>query len=128
MKIHDDHMFHGSALIQIAEHPRFTAINSLKLTKTILRNSYLINDGIGVSLKYAQKPTNRWKEYVFTFNKGHMKELSGIDGVTERSVLDEVFSEVQNSILAKLRQTKLSDVMSFEEKAVSSLLLEKKVS
>ncbi len=31
MTIHDDHMYHGAALIQIAEHPQFTAINSLKL-------------------------------------------------------------------------------------------------
>ena len=33
MKIRDDHMFHGAALIQIAEHPRFTAINSLVVGK-----------------------------------------------------------------------------------------------
>jgi len=28
--IDDDHMFHGAALTQIAEHPAFTAINSFE--------------------------------------------------------------------------------------------------
>ena len=28
MKIDDDHLYHGSALLQITEHPTFTAINS----------------------------------------------------------------------------------------------------
>jgi len=32
MNIDDNHMYHGAALIQIAEHPQFTAINSLKVT------------------------------------------------------------------------------------------------
>lgn len=31
MKIHDDHLYHGAALTQIAEDDQFTAINALKL-------------------------------------------------------------------------------------------------
>lgn len=31
MKIHDDHLYHGAALTQIAEHPLFIAINALKV-------------------------------------------------------------------------------------------------
>jgi hypothetical protein len=33
MKIADDHLYHGAALLQIAEHAQFTAINRLTTTK-----------------------------------------------------------------------------------------------
>ena len=81
MKIHDDHLYHGAALIQIAEHPLFTAINSLKLKNRTLRTAYKVNDDIGVYLKYARRPTKTFKEYPFTFHKDHLKELSDIAGV-----------------------------------------------
>ena len=59
-------MYHGAALIQIAEHPEFTAINSLKVKGKVLPNSYKINDGIGVHMKYASRPANTFGEYQFT--------------------------------------------------------------
>jgi len=31
MKIRDEHFYHGAALNQIAEHEKFTAINTLKV-------------------------------------------------------------------------------------------------
>lgn len=30
MKMNNDHMYHGAALTQIAEHPEFTAIKTIK--------------------------------------------------------------------------------------------------
>jgi hypothetical protein len=87
MKIHDDHLYHGAALIQIAEHPQFTAINSLKLKTKILRTAYKINDDIGVYLKYARRPTKTFKEYPFTFHKDHLKELSDISEVIDKLFL-----------------------------------------
>jgi len=87
MKIHDDHMYHGSALIQIAEHPEFTAINSLKIKGNVVHNSYKINDAIGVHLKYASTPTKAFKEYVFTFPQDELDELSQIAEVCEKLFL-----------------------------------------
>ena len=84
MKIHDDHLYHGSALIQIAEHPSFTAINSLKIGSKIVRVAYRINDDIAVYLKYASKPTGRFKEYIFTFTQDHRAELSEIAEATAK--------------------------------------------
>ena len=78
MKVHDDHLYHGAALIQIAEHPQFTSINSLKLKGRALRSAYEINDGIGVYLKYAGRPTQSHREYLFTFTKDHLQELLDI--------------------------------------------------
>ena len=85
MKIHDDHLYHGSALIQIAEHPQFTAINSLKLGKSVVRVAYRVNDDVAVYFKYASKPTHAYNEYVFTFTKEHLAELSKIAQATPKT-------------------------------------------
>jgi hypothetical protein len=69
MKIRDDHMYHGAALIQIAEHPQFTAINSMKVKAVKYENAYKINDDISVYLKYSTKPNKAFREYVFNFHK-----------------------------------------------------------
>jgi hypothetical protein len=78
MKIHDDHFYHGAALIQIAEHKQFTAINALNLRGEKHRNAYLINDRIGVFLKYCVKPNRSYKEYTFTFSLDHLRSLEQI--------------------------------------------------
>ena len=56
MKISDGHLYHGSALLQIAEDPRFTAINSIEVAGKKSRSAYRINDSTGIFLKYASKP------------------------------------------------------------------------
>ena len=84
MTIDDEHMFHGAALIQIAEDPQFTAINSFKLPSGVSRSAYRINDDIGVYLKYANKPTPAYQEYGFTFQQQHLDELAEIAKMTER--------------------------------------------
>ncbi len=84
MRIDDDHMFHGAALIQIAEDPQFTAINSFKLAGGVSRSAYRINDNIGVYLKYASKPTPPHREYFFTFQKEHLAELDEIGKATQK--------------------------------------------
>jgi len=75
MKIHDDHLYHGAALIQIAEHSQFTAINSLNIHGETHRSAYKINDHIGVYLKYCVSPTKPYGEYTFTFNSRHLQSL-----------------------------------------------------
>ncbi|OGV65465.1 MAG: hypothetical protein A3K19_10275 [Lentisphaerae bacterium RIFOXYB12_FULL_65_16] len=78
MRVNDNHMYHGAALIQIAEHPQFTAINSLNVPGQASRNAYRINDNIAVYLKYAGEPTPAFGEFVFTFTKDHLADLSTI--------------------------------------------------
>lgn len=78
MHIHDDHLYHGAALIQIAEHKQFTAINSFELKTGTSRSAYRINDKIGVYLKYSSKPATSYKEYTFTFRTEHLQELEEI--------------------------------------------------
>ena len=78
MKIDDDHLYHGSALLQITEHPTFTAINSIEVLGQRSRSAYRINDNIGIFLKYASKPS-KIREYPFTFTSKHLKELAVID-------------------------------------------------
>lgn len=78
MKLHDDHLYHGAALIQIAEHEKFTAINSLKIGNDTYTNSYRINDDIAVYFKYATKPNGPHSEYAFTFKNEHLESLTEI--------------------------------------------------
>ena len=80
MHIDDNHMYHGAALLQIAEHPQFTAINSLNCEGKTLRNAYKINDATGVYFKYSKEPTS--KGYTFTFTKPQIKELAQIRKAT----------------------------------------------
>lgn len=75
MKIDDDHMYHGAALIQIAEHPQFTAINSVKIKNKVEENTFQVNQTIAVHLKYASQPNGSHEEFVFTFNKRHLEML-----------------------------------------------------
>ena len=76
MKIHDDHLYHGAALNQIAEHKQFTSINALEVKGQRFNNVYEINKAILVHLKYATKPKGTLKEYQFTFNLDHLQLLA----------------------------------------------------
>ena len=86
MKIHDDHLYHGAALLQIAEHPEFTAINPLELGERNLRVAYKVNDNIAIYLKYATRPTGRYKEYVFTFSAAQLADIYNV-----RMLLSSIF-------------------------------------
>ena len=75
MRIDDDHLYHGAALIQIAEDKHFTAINALDKDGTGLSNAFRVNADIGVLLKYSSKPKGPVKEYQFTFTREHIAQL-----------------------------------------------------
>ena len=90
MKIDDDHMYHGAALIQIAEDPQFTAINSFKGKLASYENAYRVNSDIAVYLKYCSNPNNSHQEYVFTFNQANLAELEAIAKVVPNTFLSLV--------------------------------------
>jgi hypothetical protein len=76
MKINDDHMYHGAALTQIAEHPTFKAVNAFWLNGKKSNAAFRINDTTGIYVKYAGLPHGSAKEYIFTFTKAHLDELA----------------------------------------------------
>ena len=78
-KLPRDHKFHGAALLQIAEDPRFTAINSIEIGGQRSRSAYRINDTTGIFMKYASRPSRNLGEYAFTFTDDHLEELEAID-------------------------------------------------
>ena len=84
MKINDAHMFHGSALTQIAEHPQFTAINGVRIGTKLSRCAFRVNDSIGVYLKYASEPILPHNDYIFTFGLDAKKELKWLFDVCDR--------------------------------------------
>jgi hypothetical protein len=114
MKIHDDHLYHGAALIQIAEDERFTAINSMKVGKTIIRVAYRINDDIGVYLKYATKPTG--KNYVFTFNEEHLSQIDRIQNNNAKCMIAMVCVAARE--ICVISHAQLADLLKRREKAL----------
>ena len=78
MLVRDEHLYHGAALNQIAEHKKFTAINSLHVKGKVSRSAFRINAKTDVYLKYATKPAGTFREYQFTFTRKHRSELKNI--------------------------------------------------
>jgi len=76
MKINDDHMYHGAALTQIAEHPVFKAINAFWSNNKKSTCAFRINDTTGIYIKYAGSPRGAANEYIFTFTQAHLDELT----------------------------------------------------
>ena len=119
MKIHDDHMYHGAALIQIAEHPQFTAINSLKGKLADYENAYRINSDIAIYLKYAGKPNKAHQEYVFTFNKPNLAELDAIAKVNGKTFLALVCVDARE--VCCLNYSELQTLITRRRKAVGKV-------
>jgi hypothetical protein len=119
MKIDDDHMYHGAALIQIAEHPQFTAINSFKGKLAAYENAYRINSDIAVYLKYAAKPNKSHQEYVFTFSMANLDELAALVKVNGKTYLALVC--VQAREVCSLPYDRLQKLIVRRQKAVGKV-------
>ena len=115
MKIDDDHMYHGAGLIQIAEDPQFTAINSFKLSAGLSRSAYRINDDIGVFLKYAREPTPAFREYGFTFRKQHLAVLQELANTTAQVFVALVCVKARQ--ICCLRYADLAEMVEARKKA-----------
>ncbi|MEO4028051.1 hypothetical protein [Chromobacterium vaccinii] len=115
MKINDDHMYHGSALIQIAEHPQFTAINSLVVKGKVVSSAYRINNHIAVYLKYAVEPHDPYDEYVFTFKNEHIKTIQSISADIDRTLI--VLVCVKDREICAIPADQFSEMISERRKA-----------
>lgn len=69
--------------MQIAEHPQFTAINSLKIKDQPVNNAFKINNNTGLLCKYASEP-NANGEYLFTFNAEQMENIKSMHKHNEK--------------------------------------------
>jgi len=78
MKIEDKQFNHGAALMQVAEHERFTAINELKINGEKSNTAFLVNDDIALYPKYCTKVKGAAKEYLFNFTAENIQELNEI--------------------------------------------------
>ena len=105
MKIHDDHMYHGAALAQVAEHPQFTAINAFGYTGRPSRSGFLVNHDVGIYLKYATKKTPRFGEFIFTFGLEHIAEIEALAKKADKVFI--VFVCVQSKEICCITRTEL---------------------
>lgn len=114
MKIDDDHFYHGAALIQVAEHTKFTAINSLKIGEETYTNVYRVNDDVAVYIKYATNPNKSHSEYAFTFQRDHLESLKEIAGHCKSTFLALVC--VKDRIICCLSYKELCDLIAMRKK------------
>ena len=96
MHIDDDHLYHGAAIAQIAEHKLFTAINAFKDADDVSRSAFRVNDDIAVYFKYATKPKRPFDEFVFTFTSENLDELSRIADIVPKTYLALVCVEARH--------------------------------
>jgi len=90
LRIDKNHLYHGAALLQIAEDPHFKAINPIMVAKSASRSAYDIHGSkkrAGVYLKYATDPTPSYGEYVFNFQDEHLAELDEIAPIVPKLFL-----------------------------------------
>ncbi len=80
MKITKEHKNIGTAVMQIAEHDKFTAINRLKLNGQNISNGFLINSHMAVLCKYATY-SNSLEEFTFKF---HGEQLANINALCKK--------------------------------------------
>lgn len=107
-------MYHGAALIQIAEHEQFTAINALKSGGTVFKVAYKINDDIAIYLKYATKPTVPFGEYPFTFTKHHLDDLLTISNANPKTYIAMVC--VKDRAICCISYAQLKQLVALREK------------
>jgi len=96
MHIDEDHLYHGAAITQIAEHRLFTAINAFKDADNISRSAFRVNDNIAVYFKYATKPKRPHDEFVFTFTTDNLDEIHRIAELVPKTFLALVCVEARH--------------------------------
>ena len=79
VKIFNRHLYHGSALLQVAEHEEFTSINRVDLDHTEHHSAFEVNEGVGIFLKYATTPTDNG-EYQFGFTGANLDDIDALKG------------------------------------------------
>ena len=82
MKIEKHHLYYGAAVIQIAEHGSFTAINTFERNRTPVRCAYWVNTNIGAYIKYRTEADRvaDWggkdaNEYLFVFTNENLDHI-----------------------------------------------------
>ncbi|WP_242101572.1 hypothetical protein [Lysobacter sp. M2-1] len=115
MKIQDEHLYHGAALIQIAEDHRFTAINGLKVGAKVVNSAYKVNDSIAVYFKYAVNPHGKYKEYVFTFKSDQIQQIRKIATAHESTYIALVCVGARE--VCTISADQLADLIAARQKA-----------
>jgi hypothetical protein len=95
MKIRTEHQNLGAALMQIAEHDSFTAINPLRIRASKINNAFLINSDTCLFLKYGQEPKSTTGEYQFTFTRDQIAPITEASGIYAKVFIGLVLVEDQ---------------------------------
>lgn len=117
MKIRLEQQYIGAAVMQIAEHPQFTAVNTLKIKGHAINNAFLVNNDISVFCKYCSEPNGN-EEYAFTFNREH---LANIDNAQKgKHKLFFAFVCVEESEICCLTEEQLTALIQSRKKSAKA--------
>ena len=78
--------FHGAALIRVIRHESYRSVKVLEENDC----SYLINDTVGIYIKYSQRKLPPWS---FTFSEEHVREITEMGGSLEKVYVALVCNE-----------------------------------
>ena len=113
MKIADDHLFYGSAIIQVAEDESFTAINRFQSERVDSQCAYWVNQDIGLYLKYRTEPNfeamiddKNAKVYIFVFNSETRRVIDEMANRSDRVFLGLVCVEDRQICCVSLAEYK----------------------
>ena len=98
-KIDDDHMYYGAALLQIAEHPQYTSINTYKRGEKPVRCCYVVNDEAGLYVKYRSKQQGAFR-YKTTNGERPGNEYHFVFDRKSRNTIDEMVQQRPSLFLA----------------------------
>lgn len=86
MHIDKDHLYYGAAVLQVAEDDRYTSINQFRKAGKRVRNSYVVNNDIGLYLTYrnTRSRTANWSgkkadEYLFQLDESELAKIKELN-------------------------------------------------
>ncbi len=93
MRIHDDHFYHGAALVQVVEHPKFEAIDVLTVNGSRCETGFLVNQRTALYMRYRKEKKPSFDEHVFKFSDESVSEIKRARREHERLFLGLVCVE-----------------------------------
>lgn len=114
MKIQEQDLYHGPALMQIAEHPSFTGLNKADAKY----GHYIVNADRRLFVKYSSADASPWP---FTFQPNEMKAIQGDIAAGARTFVCLICGE---STICCLNQSELVEVIKIDSRGAQWVRVE----
>ena len=120
-KIIDRHTMHGAALIQIAEHERFTSINLVDLPNSQSHRAFRVNQNIGVFFSTSRKRTEKYGEFRFRFGEKNIADIEALKRAVPNTFLALICMEQGIREICCISYSEFSEFIAVRRSALASL-------